>query len=174
MSERETQLMIAIRDGSTEAFEDLYTLLRRPVANYLYRLCGRASRVDDLVQEVFLRVWRAAPRWQPTAKVSTWIFQIAHNAWANEASRKREEAMPPEAQEIEVTPSRNMDRAETSEAVLSALLKLPEGEREVLVLAEYNGLRYEEISDVLGIPVGTVKSRMFNAMKRLREILRPS
>ena len=87
--DRETELMLKIKEGSKEAFHELYTLYERPLANFLYRLCWNRSLVDDLVQEVLMRVWRAAPNYEPTAKVSTYIFRIAHNLWSTSPPRKR-------------------------------------------------------------------------------------
>ncbi|MHC4607652.1 MAG: RNA polymerase sigma factor [Planctomycetota bacterium] len=170
MADRETNLMLAVKRGSRDAFEELYRLFSRPLANFLYRLCWDAQAVDDLVQEVFLRVWRAAPRWEPRAKVSTWIFRIAHNLWIKQASKRREQALGDAP--VPARPEESSGRSEMREAVRRAVDSLPAGEREVLILAEYNGFRYPEIAQILDIPVGTVKSRMFHALRRLREALK--
>lgn len=171
MSEHETRLMLSVRAGSRDAFEELYQLYQKPLANYLHRLSRNPQRVDDLLQEIFLRVWKAAPRYQPRAKVSTWIFQIAHNLWINDSLKRREQGLDDRDPAHSSAPEENLEREELRGRVRAALEAIPEGEREVLILAEYNGLRYEQISEILSIPVGTVKSRVFHATRRLRELL---
>lgn len=171
MSDRETRLMLEVKGGSRDAFEELYALFRKPLANFLHRLCWNPQLVDDLVQEVFLRVWRAAPSYEPKAKVSTWIFHIAHNLWINQSTKRREQPLEGTDAPVESAPEEGLERRELRDAVRRAVEALPAGEREVLILAEYNGFRYPEISEILGIPVGTVKSRMFSALRRLRENL---
>jgi RNA polymerase sigma-70 factor (ECF subfamily) len=170
--DHEVDLMLAVKGGSKEAFHELYKLYERPLSNFLYRLCWNRSLVDDLVQEVMLRLWRAAPNYEPTAKVSTYIFRIAHNLWINEASKKKAEALKDADRAEDRDPSGDMHRREVQAAVKKAIEQLPEGERLCLVLSEYNGLKYAEIGEILSIPVGTVKSRVFSAAQRLREMLK--
>lgn len=172
MADRETELMLRAKAGDAPAFEELYRLFQKPVANYLYRLCWNRQIVDDLVQEVFLRLWRAAPGYEPTAKVSTYIFRIAHNLWINESMKRKEQAIEEADPSAEHDPASGLERAEIQAAVKKAIEALPEGERECLVLSEYNGFKYAQISEILGIPVGTVKSRIFSAVQRLRESLK--
>src|SRR2546427_12977421 len=93
MTDRETQLMLAVKAGSKEAFQELYRLYEKPLAGFLHRLCWNPSLVEDLLQEVMLRVWRAAASWEPQAKVSTYLFRIAHNLWINESSKRKADAL---------------------------------------------------------------------------------
>jgi RNA polymerase sigma-70 factor (ECF subfamily) len=172
MHDRETELMLRVKEQSQEAFHELYELYKRPLANFFFRLSWNRSLVDDLVQDVFLRLWRAAPNYEPTAKPSTYIFRIAHNLWINEATKKKADALEDADRAEERDPSSDLQRAETQKAVQRAIDALPEGERECLVLSEYNGLKYAEIGEILGIPVGTVKSRIFSAVQRLKEALK--
>jgi RNA polymerase sigma-70 factor (ECF subfamily) len=127
---------------------------------------------EDLLQEAFFRIWKAAPTWEPAAKVSTWIFRISHNLFLNEAARRREKSIETPEAELRADPASDLNRREIRSAVQKAIEALPEGERECLLLSEYNGFKYAEISEILGIPVGTVKSRMFSAVQRLRESLK--
>ncbi|HZN63595.1 MAG TPA: sigma-70 family RNA polymerase sigma factor, partial [Planctomycetota bacterium] len=159
MSDREINLMLAIRGGSAAAFQELYEAYQKPLANFLYRMCWNRALVDDLVQEVFLRVWRSREQYEPTAKVSTYLFRIASNLWINHAEKKRETALGDADRPAGGAPEEPLERSEAQQAVKRAVDALPEGERLCLVLSEYNGLKYAEISEVLGIPVGTVKSR---------------
>lgn len=172
MFDRETRLMLRVKEGDAAAFEELYGLFKRPLANFLYRLCWNRQLVDDLMQDVFLRLWRAAPNYEPTAKVSTYVFRIAHNLWINEGMKRREQAIQDLERSGDMDPGEDLVRGETQAAVKKAIDELPDGERECLVLSEYNGLKYAEISEILGIPVGTVKSRIFSAVQRLREKLK--
>lgn len=172
MADRETELMLRVKAGDQAAFEELYKLYQRPLVNYLFRLCGNRPLAEDLLQEAFLRLWRAAPTYEPTAKVSTYVFKIAHNLFLNEAARRREKALEGVDREFRDDPTAEIHRQEVQAAVQRAVEALPEGEREVLVLAEYNGFKYAEISEILGIPVGTVKSRMFSAVQHLKEALK--
>jgi RNA polymerase sigma-70 factor (ECF subfamily) len=172
MTDRETALMLAIRGGSASAFKELYEAYQKPLANFLFRMCWNRALVDDLVQEVFLRVWRSREQYQPTAKVSTYLFRIASNLWINHAEKKRESALADADRAAGGSPEEPLERSEVQAAVKRAVDALPEGERLCLVLSEYNGLKYAEISEVLGIPVGTVKSRIFTAVQRLKEALK--
>ena len=172
MADLETELMLRVKAGDRAAFEEIFRLYQKPLANYLYRLSGNQARAEDLLQDAFLRLWKAAPNYEPSAKVSTYIFRIAHNLFLNEAARRREKALETLEAETRSDPASDMNRRELQSAVQKAVEALPEGEREVLLLSEYNGFNYAEISEILGIPVGTVKSRMFSAVQRLKESLK--
>ncbi len=171
MAERETDLMLRVKAGDRAAFEEIYALYKKPLANFIHRLGGDKPAVEEILQETFLRLWSAAPRYEPSAKVSTYVFRIAHNAYINQVSRRRRlhrrglEIAAPE------DPSSDLRRADVRAAVWKALGTLAAGERECLVLAEFHGFKYSEISEILDIPVGTVKSRMNGAITRLREAL---
>jgi RNA polymerase sigma-70 factor (ECF subfamily) len=172
VADRETGLMLRVKEGDRAAFEELFRLYQKPLANYLYRLSWNRTLAEDLLQESFLRLWRAAPRYEPTAKVSTYIFRIAHNLFINAAARRRETPIEGVDAEWRSSPEAEMQRREVQAAVKRAIEALPEGERECLVLSEYQGFKYAEIAEILGVPVGTVKSRMFSAVQRLKEALR--
>ena len=172
MTDRETELMLRLKTGDQAAFAELYALYQKPLLNYLYRLSFNRTLAEDLLQETFLRIWKAASTYEPTAKVSTYVFRIAHNLFLNEAAKRRETALEGADNEMRADPASDLGRREVRNAVKKAIEGLPEGEREVLLLSEYNGFKYAEISEILGIPVGTVKSRMFSAVQRLKEALK--
>jgi RNA polymerase sigma-70 factor (ECF subfamily) len=172
MADHETDLMLRVKAGDRAAFEELFRLYEKPLTNYLYRLSGNRARAEDLLQDAFLRVWKAAPNYEPSAKVSTYVFRIAHNLFLNDAARRREKALESIDAETRSDPASELHLRELQSAVQRAVEALPEGEREVLLLSEYNGFKYAEISEILGIPVGTVKSRMFSAVQRLKEALK--
>ena len=172
MADRETELMLRVKGGDRDAFAELYALYQKPLVNYLFRLCFNRALSEDLLQETFLRIWKAAATYEPAAKVSTWIFRIAHNLFLNEAARRREMALEGADNEMRADPASDLKRREVQSAVRKAIEDLPEGERECLLLSEYAGFKYAEIAEILGIPVGTVKSRMFSAVQRLKEALK--
>lgn len=164
------QLMQAMRDGDPDAFAALMRRHQQSLANYFRRL-GAYNDVDDLVQDTFLRLYRYRAKYRPQARFTTFIYTLARNAWFDSLRRKRtrervaervrnEPPAPPES--VAAAPgAAGMD----AERALGAL---EERLREVVVLSVMQGLSYRETADVLGIPVGTVKSRMFAALHELR------
>ena len=173
MARSEEELLRATAGGDQNAFEELYHLYKKPLAKLLYRLSFDRILVDDLMQEVFVRLWRGAGSFRGLSKVSTFVFRIAYNVYINE-SRKRKEKLSEELHsETTVQPYDQLIREEMQARVRDAIQSLPEHERAALILSEYNDLKYQEIGEVLGIPVGTVKSRIFSAVNRLRERLGP-
>ena len=171
-AEREKELMLRAKGGDRAAFEEIFRLYEKPILNYLFRMSRNRAQAEDLVQETFLRLWKALAGYEPTAKVSTYVFHIAHNLFLNDAARRREKPLEGADEPMRADPASDLQRREMESAVKRAVEKLPDGEREVLLLSEFEGFKYAEIAEVLGIPVGTVKSRMFSAVQRLRESLK--
>jgi RNA polymerase sigma-70 factor (ECF subfamily) len=180
--------MARLAQGDEQALADLYRRWAKPLNNFLFGMCADRALAEDLVQEVFLRVWRAAPRYEPTAKFSTWLFHVARNHWLNEREKRMHRIRPISLDRTgsdEDEPSMDApDRAtpapdmaalgkELGERIEGAVSRLPEKLREAWILAASQGLSYPEVAVVLGIPVGTVKSRMFQAVRRLRDDLAP-
>ena len=140
------------------------------------------------MQEVFLRLWKARGRYRPTGKFTTYLFQIAKNHWLNERE-KRNRRISPVSLEAGANESSNglRDAVETgergpmaetlnrelAERIAEAVSRLSEKLRLVFVLGQHQGMKYADIAEVLGIPVGTVKSRMSNAEQSLRAELAP-
>lgn len=183
----EAKLMARIREGDTHAFEELYQQFRHPIANFFYHLVRDHNLTENLLQETFIRVWKAAEIYRPTGKFSTYIFQIAKNLWLNEAKKKQrepntfsmdtrgagddEQGFKFEASDSRQDPANIMLKNELRSQISTAIDSLGLEHRVVFVLSEYQGLKYREISEILEIPVGTVKSRMANAEKYLRQKL---
>ncbi len=173
------QLMARVRDGDREAFEALYARYGSPVMRFLHRLCGERPLAEDLTQDVFLKVWRAAAGWRPLGRVSTWLFQIAKHHWWNEAAKRRRRA-PLSGATLETelpdtpqtAPSERLARSEAALAVQAALAGLSPKLRLVFVLVRLEGVGYAEAAQIAGIPVGTVKSRAAAAEAALRKRLR--
>ena len=180
--------MQRLAQGDERALAELHRRWARPLMGFLAGMCGDRALAEDLTQEVFVRVWRAAPRYEPTAKFSTWLFHIARNHWLNEREKRMhrvrafslDSAGSSEDQpSLDVkdqdarTPDAEVLDKELGRHIEGAVARLPEKLRETWVLAVTQGLPYQEIGEILSIPVGTVKSRMFQAMRAVRDDLKP-
>ncbi len=177
------ELMLLFREGSRDAFEELFSRHHRAVVRFAYRMTGNAASAEEAAQEIFLRIARAAGTYRPTAKFTTWMFTIARHATLNflrDTAVEGEEipiasAEDPDgdAREIrlhapaEGNPETVMWGSQLKERFLSALQELPEGYRAAFVLNRGDGFSYEETAGILGITVQAVKTRIF----RTREML---
>jgi RNA polymerase sigma-70 factor, ECF subfamily len=162
-------LMLEFQGGSRPAFEQLFARYRGPLYGFFRRRLDGDQRAEDLTQETFLAVIRAAAHYQPRALVRTYLYSIAMNLLAADR-RKRFRESP--AGNAAPEPTSN----EVREAVLwvrQALEKLADSEREILMLREYEQLSYAEIAELLKLPVNTVRSRLFRARMALKGFLEP-
>ncbi len=186
----ERALMARIAHGDGSAFETLYRIYAKAVGNFLYRMCYDTGLAEDCLQEVFLRLWKAAPGWRGEGKVSTFIFQIAKNLGLDaraKASRERahgrseagdeggraesgERTGEPSGQEP--GPAQQLAGEELRAAVRRAVESLPVEQRLVVQPAQTEELSYREVAEILQVPLGTVKSRMAAAAEALRRKLR--
>ncbi len=149
----------------------------KKLLNFFYRQGVQTSECEDLLQETYLRLWRYRRRYRPTAKLSTFLFlmarQVRIDALRRSARREQRERGWMRERPVETPPDNRCARDD----VRWALARLPEALREVVELGVFQDLPYAEVSDILSIPVGTVKSRMHYALKKLKEIFddkRPS
>jgi RNA polymerase sigma-70 factor, ECF subfamily len=166
VEEPEPALIRAAAAGDLRAFEQLVRAYQQLVWRFLRRLVGDAALAEDVTQETFLRVFRRLPTYSFESKFSTWVFQIARNAGIDELrSRQRRSRLASIVRASPPVPS--VAPPETRMEIEAALASLPVDLRETVVLVEVLGLRYREVSTVLGVPEGTVKSRMFAARSRL-------
>ena len=160
-------LMLDFQHGSREAFEELFARYRGPLYGFFRRRLDNAGRAEDLAQETFLAVIRAISRYRPQALVRTYLYGIALNLLAAERRKPAPEPMNESAE-----PALE-DSSETALWVRQALKELAPTEREILMLREFEQLSYAEISDLLRLPVNTVRSRLFRARMALKEHLEP-
>ncbi len=156
-------LMQAFQGGSREAFEELFARYRQALFGYFRRLDSR-ERAEDLAQETFLAVIRAAARYQPRALVRTWLFSIALNLLSAERRRHTTGELPV------VDPSTH-ESPDESLWVREALARLDSVDREILMLWEYEQLAYAEIAELMRLPLNTVRSRLFRARLALKNRL---
>ena len=180
--DEDVRLMGLIGRGDTLAFEELIERHQALVAGTAARMLGSNSDVEDIAQQVFIRVWKSAGRYRPRAKFTTWLLKITRNLVFNELRRtKRRAQVPiqpePDAEEItlkdEVTsaPDASLLENELQQEIEKAILQLPDMQRMALVLRRYQELSYEEIAQVLDLSVPAVKSVLFRARTELRSRL---
>jgi RNA polymerase sigma-70 factor (ECF subfamily) len=178
VDETDERLMLRFQGGDARAFEVLVRRHRTPVFSFLLRLTGDRGRAEDLCQEAFLRVARAASDWEPRARFQTWLYAIARNQAVDEARRQAFRRAEPldagpaaAAASDDPPPDRVAEGALLRPKLEAALAALPAEQREVFLLREHAGLRFHEIAEATGVPENTVKSRMRYALEALRERL---
>jgi len=168
-------LVLRAQAGDRNAFSDLIRQHRAGVINVVYRMCGDSQIAEDAAQEAFIRAWQDLNRYKPKAAFRNWLYRIATNAAIDVLRREKEPLDIDEMQlpSMGVSPEGSVEIVEQSVRVQKAVLGLPDASRAVLVLREYEGLSYREIGETLGIPLGTVMSRLNYARNLLREELAP-
>lgn len=175
-------LMAKVARGDHDAFEELVTRHQHAVVGTVAKMLGNASEAEDIAQQVFLRLWKSAPRYKPSAKFTTFLFTITRNLVFNESRRRqRRKEHSLEEQEEEwhqqvsedgsPQPDDELLQQEMRKAVDKAIASLPEKQRMAVVLRRYEQMPYEEIADVLKLSVSAVKSQLFRARHALREAL---
>ena len=162
--------MAAVQDGDTSAMGVLFHRHHAALYRYFARMSGSASLSEDLTQEVFLRLLRKSDTWQRQARFSSWMYRIAHNAFIDHARKNKWETAMPETIEIAAPVGRQLEQDQEQALLRRALMAMPPEKRELLVLSRYQGLRYEQIGELLGVETNTVKVRVFRALGQLREI----
>lgn len=177
------ELVNAIQQGDEKAFEELVRKYQRQVANVIYLTLGSREDVDDLTQEVFIRVHRSISRFEFEASLFAWIYRIAVNISIDEIRRRKikktfsleffsEKTLHDEWKtKAHDSPSDRMLRGEKEQIVRRAIEKLSPVHRTVIILREYEELSYDEIAAVLKISTPAVKSRIFRAREELRVML---
>jgi len=173
------RLMQLVGRGDTNAFEQLIEKHQALVAGTVARMLGSNSDVEDIAQQVFIRVWKSARRYVPRAKFTTWLLKITRNLVFNEMRRTKRRAHvplqpepgvedPPLKDEANLAPDASLLEAELQRTIEEAVLQLPETQRLALVLRRYEQLSYEQIAEVLDLSVPAVKSVLFRARSELR------
>lgn len=172
--------MVAVAAGDLAVMSEIYQNRRRALFHFFFRLTGRQALAEDLVHEVFLRMIRYRHTYQTESQTQrapfeSWMYRIARNAWVDHG-RKDHAEMPVGEGEIEAvesgypTPFENLARQQDLSLLYRALRALPDDRRELLVLARFQGLSYAQIGGIVGCEAGTVKTRVFRAMKELGQV----
>jgi RNA polymerase sigma-70 factor (ECF subfamily) len=176
------RLMELIGGGDDGAFEQLVERHQRLVIGTVGRMLGSGSDAEDIAQQVFVRVWKNAKRYEPRAKFTTWLLKITRNLVFNELRRRSrhpqvplqsdtDEEERPLKDEQAVAPDASLLEHELQQAIDAAIANLPETQRMAVVLRRYEELSYEEIAEALEQSVSAVKSLLFRARTELRESL---
>lgn len=175
------------RDGDAQAFRQLVDQYRDRMLQFFYRLCWDRDRAEDLAQDLFLKLMLGSKRYRPEGRMATFVYRVATNLWIDHYRQQRprprmfsydqallpddDGGLPMTAQDREPAPATEAEHSEQRSTLRRALERLTEPHRLVFELAVYQERPYGEISELLQIPVGTVKSRMHNATLALKELL---
>ena len=168
--------------GDNESFNELILRWERPIYALAYRTIGREEDARDVCQETFLRAFRALPAFRGQSKFSSWLYRIALNLCRDWMRRERRTPIvqPPEDMDVmemaaAAEPSESIEdlvaRKDLTRAVERAMSVLPEEQRTAIVLKEYHGLTFQEIADLMGCPLSTVKTRLYQGLTVVRREL---
>lgn len=182
MASTDEELVERSIGGDLDSFNQLVTRWERPIYALAYRVLGREEDARDVAQEAFLRAFRALPGFKGQAKFSSWLYRITLNLcrdWIRRRNRSRELQAPEGVDVIELAaeqgPTESVEdlvtRKDLSRRVAVAMQALSEDQRTTIVLKEYEGLTFQEISDLLGVPLSTVKTRLYQGLTVLRREL---
>jgi RNA polymerase sigma-70 factor (ECF subfamily) len=179
-------LMLRVKQGDAEAFEELVEKYKRPVLNLVYRMIGDPTEAEDLAQNVFVQVFKSADRYRVSAKFSTWLFTIARNLCLNEIRRRKRhpadsldaptlnDEEPRQYQDQKTAaPGENLAESELISKIEEAVHDLPENQRTALLLFRDRELAYEDISEVIGCSLSATKSLIHRARETLKARLKP-
>ncbi|NOT43221.1 MAG: sigma-70 family RNA polymerase sigma factor [Acidobacteria bacterium] len=165
--------------GDRDSFNQLVLRWERPIYALAYRTLGREEDARDVCQDAFLRAYRALPGFKGQAKFSSWLYRITLNLCRDWMRRQRRapmiqvpEGMDPVEMVTETGPAESIEtlvaRRELSAVVEAAMADLPEDQRTAILLKEYHGMTFQEIADLLGCPLSTVKTRLYQGLSVLR------
>ena len=182
MTFTDEELVSRSRGGDVDSFNQLILRWERPIYALAYRVIGREEDARDVCQETFLRAFRALPGFKGQAKFSSWLYRIALNLCRDWIRRQRRaplvqvpEGVDPADLAAEREPAESIEdlvsRRELSAIVEEAMALLPEEQRTAIVLKEYHGMTFQEIADLQGCPLSTVKTRLYQGLSVLRRHL---
>ncbi|HEX7101031.1 MAG TPA: sigma-70 family RNA polymerase sigma factor [Nitrolancea sp.] len=171
----EDKIVARVAAGERQALDTLYQRYAQPLFGYLLTLTSDRGLIEEILQDTFVAAWRAAERFEGHSSVKTWLFGIARRQAHNSLRRRNLELTddtalnqtPSDEPEPEMAVLRNADR----QALTDAITHLRPVHREVLLLAFVHELSYAEMAELLDVPIGTIRSRLSNARRLLREIL---
>ena len=185
MTRTDEELVARSMGGDTDSFNELILRWERPIFALAYRTIGREEDARDVCQETFLRAFRALPGFRGQAKFSSWLYRIALNLCHDWIRRERRAAIVQAPENVDLMelaaaaePSESIEdlitRSDQTRAVERAMALLPDEQRTAIVLKEYHGLTFQEIADLVGCPLSTVKTRLYQGLAVLRRELAKS
>jgi len=167
-------LMLAVRDGQVARLGQLFERYHLALFDFLARTIGDRAAAEDLVQDVFVRILKYRQTYRDDSRFETWVYRIARNARADYFKRQRAtERLPEGDDEVPAHgpgPAQQLELDRDAKRLKRALMQLPEEKRELLVLARYRKMKYEQIAALLDVDPGVVKVRVHRALKELREL----
>jgi RNA polymerase sigma-70 factor (ECF subfamily) len=183
----EKALIARCKAGDKTAFDDLIRRYERRIYNFAYRLCGNHEEAGDIAADTFVRVYTSLANFRGESSFLTWLFRVITNIYLDERKRQRarpkqsldelieldENSLVRQIEDRSPTPEERLEATERTEILQRAILQLPEFQRVMVVLYHTENRSYEEIAELLDLPIGTVKSRLNRARLTLRQILEP-
>jgi len=175
------ELIVSAINGRTDGFEELVRRYQRPITSYVFRMLGDYEASLDVTQEVFIKVYNSLTKYSAEYKFSTWLYRIAHNAAVDHMRRN---SVTPQSIETEnadgtfqiqiesrgASPEQDHERSEWRTEIDVVVRCLPAAYRDLILLRHGRDLSYDEIADVTGLPLGTVKNRLFRAREMMRDM----
>jgi RNA polymerase sigma-70 factor (ECF subfamily) len=182
MTRTDEELVARSRSGDSDSFNQLIVRWERPIYALAYRVLGREEDARDVCQDTFLRAYRALPGFKGQAKFSSWLYRIALNLcrdWIRRQRRAPVSQMPEDVDPAqllaETEPAESIEdlvaRRELSAIVAVAMRSLSDEQRTAIILKEYHGMTFQEIADMQGCPLSTVKTRLYQGLSQLRRQL---
>jgi len=182
MTWTDEELVARSQGGDVDSFNQLILRWERPIYALAYRVIGREEEARDVCQEAFLRAFRALPGFKGQAKFSSWLYRITLNLcrdWMRRQKRAPVSQMPDDTDAMELAaqagPVESIEdlvaRRQLTAAVEEAMTLLPEEQRTAIILKEYHGMTFQEIADLQGCPLSTVKTRLYQGLSVLRRYL---
>jgi len=173
-------LVASAVSGVEGSFEELVRRYQRPISAYVYRMVGNYESALDLTQEIFIKVYNSLNRYRSEFKFSTWIYKIAHNAAVDHlrrtSTREQSLVVGAEGEQFDLpiesgrlSPEQESEQRERRVEIETVVRALPANYRELIILRHSQDLSYEEIVEVTGLPLGTVKNRLFRAREMMRQ-----
>jgi RNA polymerase sigma-70 factor (ECF subfamily) len=172
-------LIVSAVAGRSEPFEELVRRYQRPITGYVFRIVGEYEASLDVTQEVFIKVYNSLAKYSSEYKFSTWLYRIAHNAAVDHLRRNSVSPQSLEAENADGTfelqlesqvasPEQDHERSQWRSEIEIVVEKLPAAYKELIVLRHGRDMSYDEIAEVTGLPLGTVKNRLFRAREMMR------
>jgi RNA polymerase sigma-70 factor, ECF subfamily len=182
MTRTDEELVALSMGGDVESFNQLVVRWERPIYALAYRVIGREEEARDVVQETFLRAFRGIGNFRGQAKFSSWVYRIALNLCRDWIRRERRAPILPTPEGVDVIelaanqgPVESIEdlvaRNDISKVVADLMTRLPEEQRTAIILKEYHGMTFQEIADLQGVPLSTVKTRLYQGLNVLRRHL---
>lgn len=175
------ELIVNAVAGRADGFEELVRRYQRPITSYVYRMLGNHESALDVTQEVFIKVYNSLHKYSSEYKFSTWLYRIAHNAAIDHMRRNSITAMSIESENADGTfqlqiesrrpsPEQDHERNEWRNEIDAVVKCLPPSYRDLILLRHSRDLSYDEIAQITGLPLGTVKNRLFRAREMMRQM----